>query len=164
MTRNQDTEPGGIRPDKAKLRRGVMLSQHFTLSEFEHSALAHHLGIDNRTPRYRRPALKALCEQVLEPTRAHFGCEIKVVSGYRSRMLNTAMLAAPDSQHLKGEAVDFKMRCKPPLYAVWEWMCDHVEYDQLVYTINSVSEEVWIHVSLRPHHNRHEAWVRIDRK
>lgn len=137
---------------------GAMLSPHFGLEEFEWSGLARHRGLSNRVPPGLMPNLQKLCQQVLEPTRAHFG-PIRIVSGYRSPLLNMAMGGKPDSPHLRGEAADIRVHCRPPQYAVWEWMRDNVDYDQLVLVINTRSEEVWIHAALSPECNRREAWV-----
>ena len=46
-----------------------MLSEHFTLEEFQHSAVARVHGIDNTVPLQCIPALQQLCHTILEPLR-----------------------------------------------------------------------------------------------
>ena len=47
----------------------MKLTEHFTLAEFERSATAARLHIDNRVPAELVPNTRNLCEQVLEPLR-----------------------------------------------------------------------------------------------
>ena len=81
------------------------LTEHFTLWELTRSGTAITLGIKNVPDAREIEALRALCENILEPLRRRYGA-ITVTSGYRSRRLNAAVGGASDSQHLRGEAVD----------------------------------------------------------
>ena len=51
----------------------MKLSEHFSLSEFERSATATRLGIDNSVPSQYIPALEQLCKEILEPLREFAG-------------------------------------------------------------------------------------------
>jgi zinc D-Ala-D-Ala carboxypeptidase len=80
------------------------LSKYFTLRELTRT--------DIRVPNDPTPVvierLTALCVNVLDAVREHFGCAIRVSSGYRCSAVNTRVGGAADSQHVKGEAADFE--------------------------------------------------------
>ena len=59
------------------------LSRNFTLSELTKSDTAIRRGINNNPNAEQIEKLKALCENILQPVRDHFG-RVKVTSGYRS--------------------------------------------------------------------------------
>ena len=85
------------------------LSPHFTLAELTRSEAATRGGFSNTPSDEEIENLKALCETILEPIRAHFGKPIRVNSGYRGPEANKAVGGASSSQHCKGEAVDFEI-------------------------------------------------------
>lgn len=115
----------------------MKLSEHFTLSEFEHSTTATKLGIDNRIPESLIPNLRRLCRQVLEPLRAHAGQPVTISSGYRSPALNRAVGGTQRSYHLQGRAADI------PFHRDWyAYIRDHLPHTELI------NEGTWIHVSL----------------
>ena len=100
----------------------MKLSEHFTLAEMTASATAKARGLDN-TPNARRiAALTAWCLNIGEPVRAKFGL-VRVTSGYRC--------FTPDSQHGKGEAVDFEVPGIPNII-VARWIRDTLPFDQLI--------------------------------
>ena len=82
------------------------LSRNFTLQELIKSDTAIRLGIDNNPNDDQIEKLKALCENILQPVRDHFG-RVKVTSGYRSPELCQAIGSSVNSQHAKSEAADF---------------------------------------------------------
>lgn len=83
----------------------VQLSEHYWLSELTSSATARRYDIDNTPDIEDIESLQSLCIHVLEPLRRRFGV-IKITSGYRSPMLNAKVKGSPNSQHMKGQAVD----------------------------------------------------------
>jgi len=123
----------------------MRLSQHFSLAEFTFSQTATRLGIPNDPPPDAIARMIALCEEVLEPLRAHLGRPINITSGYRSPALNEAIGGSPRSQHCKGEAADIVVPGLTPLD-----VCRAVEqlgrYDQLIHEFGR-----WCHVSWRGH-------------
>ena len=68
------------------------LSAHFVVEEFDC-----HDG--TRVPDAAIPALKELCENMLEPLRSKYG-SCKVLSGYRTRAYNKSIGGARYSQHI----------------------------------------------------------------
>ena len=92
----------------------MKLTEHFTLEEFQRSAKAAELGIENRVPEGLVANLRHLCEEVLEPLREHFGEAVYVTSGYRCPQLNKAVGGVANSQHMRGEAADIcPLRASP---------------------------------------------------
>lgn len=72
--------------------RDQRITPHFRWREFEdrHSGLA--------VPQAARPAVRRLCEEILEPMRRHFG-PCHVWSGYRTERTNIEVGGAPRSHH-----------------------------------------------------------------
>ena len=83
------------------------LSQNFTLQELIKSDTAIRKGINNNPNAEQIEKLKALCENILQPVRDHFG-RVKITSGYRSIELCEAIGSSARSQHAKAEAADFE--------------------------------------------------------
>lgn len=130
----------------------MQLSEHFTLAEMTASQAAVRRGIANVPGPAALLALKALCGNVLEPVRAHFGKPVVVSSGYRSPKVNVAIGGAPTSQHCLGEAADFTVPGISNL-DVCQWMMRALKYDQLIYEFG---EAGWVHVSWRAGRLRHQ--------
>ena len=126
------------------------LSQNFTLQELIKSDTAIRKGIDNNPNSDQVEKLKALCENVLQPVRDHFG-RVKVTSGYRSEELCEAIGSSKKSQHAKAEAVDFE--CIGVDNAeVADWVHMNCETDQLILEFYTPGEpnSGWIHCSYTP--------------
>ena len=69
----------------------MKLTEHFSLEEMIKSQTGARKGIDNTPPPEVIESLKALCENVLEKIRIHFGRPVTVNSGYRGPKLNKAI-------------------------------------------------------------------------
>ena len=120
----------------------IQLTEHFKLSEFTNSETARKAGIRNVPGDTEIESLRNLCQQVLEPLRAHFGTAITISSGYRSSLLNQAVGGVRDSQHITGEAADI------PYVSGWaEWIACNTTFDQLI--IERKGQVRWIHVSCK---------------
>ena len=136
----------------------MKLTEHFTLAEFERSATAARLHIDNRVPAELVPNLRHLCAEVLEPLREHFQEAVYVTSGYRCPQLNSAVGGVANSQHMRGEAADIcpivggrpdstSPEARRRLREWAEWIMDNCPFDQLLRERRGQS--CWLHVSLR---------------
>ncbi len=88
------------------------LSANFTLKEFINSPTATAKGIDNTPSEENIKNLAYLVENLLQPLRDNIGKSLTINSGYRSRLLNSAVGGVVSSQHLKGEAADVGY-CEP---------------------------------------------------
>lgn len=129
----------------------MKLSPNFSLAEMTASAAAAKAGIPNIASASARAALTALCFNVLEPIRDHFGKPVRVNSGYRSPAVNRLVRGSPSSQHMRGEAADFEI---PPFAngEIARWIEASIDFDQLIleaYTPGLPSSG-WVHVSWRP--------------
>lgn len=96
---NVDEAKAAIAKRRRQIRRhGEQASEHFNVSEFDC-----HDG--TRVPKAAYPALRRLCEDVLEPMRAQFGA-CHVTSGYRHRSYNASIGGASQSQHIYDDGPD----------------------------------------------------------
>ena len=106
------------------------LSRNFTLQELIKSDTAIRLDINNNPNSGQIEKLKALCENILQPVRDHFG-RVKVTSGFRSEQLCLKIGSSVNSQHAKAEAADFE--CMGTDNAeLADWIHQNLEYDQLI--------------------------------
>ena len=127
----------------------MKLSEHFSLEEFERSDTAKRLGIDNTVPKGLLPNMQALCENVLEPLRQHFGEPVYISSGYRCYYLNNCVKGALKSQHMYGEAADIYSKQGAKRLREWYlWMVDNLVFDQLIWETRPNGSK-WIHVSYK---------------
>ena len=102
----------------------------------------------NRPPQERLPKLRGLCENILEPVRAHYGQPFRPNSAYRSQAVNKAVGSQPTSQHLLAEAVDIEL-AGVPNYDLARWIEVNLDYDKLILECYrpGVPNSGWVHVS-----------------
>ena len=132
----------------------MQMSRNFSLQELIKSDTAIRKGIDNNPNADQIEKLKALCENILQPVRDHFG-RVKVTSGFRSVQLCQAIGSSANSQHAKSEAADFE--CVGVDNAeLADWIHKNLEYDQLILEFYTPSEpnSGWIHCSYIPEGRR----------
>ena len=124
------------------------LTPHFTVRELLYSQTARQLGMINRLddPELIVSRLRKLCEHVLEPLRRQFG-PITVISGYRSDCLNYVLGGATNSQHCKGEAADLYTPTRAIAQRYFDFIAQHLDFDQLLLEHSKESGAFWIHVS-----------------
>ena len=123
------------------------LTRNFSLLELTKSDTAIRKGINNNPNAEQIEKLKALCENILQPVRDHFG-RVKVTSGFRSVELCTAIGSSANSQHAKAEAADFE--CVGVDNAeLDDWIHRELTYDQLILEFYTPGEpnSGWIHCS-----------------
>lgn len=142
------------------------LSEHFTLTEFTKSAEAIRKGIDNTPIDKDIRNMIVLCENVLEPVRAHFNKPIIVNSGYRSIELNEEIGGSRTSQHCFGQAADFEIMGVSN-YDLAEWVAINTQFDQLIleYYKPGIPNSGWVHCSfVGINQNRHQCKTTSDGK
>ena len=124
----------------------MKLTKNFSLEEMYRSDTARRCGIDNK-PQTEEVVenLRALCLEVLQPLRDHLGKPVVVSSGYRCKDLNKKVGGVENSQHLKGEAADIKVRDREELIDVMRYIMDETDFDQLIREKSGSTE--WVHVS-----------------
>jgi len=120
----------------------MKLSTYFTLSEMIQSGYATRHGIDNTPNAEAMSNLRYTAEQ-LDRVRSLLGVPVLVSSGYRCEKVNTAINGSKNSQHLRGQAVDFTA----PSFGNPEQIAkaianSHIPFDQLILEYGA-----WVHVS-----------------
>lgn len=135
----------------AKVEYSAMrISKNFTLKEFEVSQTAEKHGIDNRVPAKLVPNVKALVDEVLQPTRNKVEIPIHISSGYRCKQVNAINHGAVSSQHMKGEAADiYIIPMEAKGWTLWDLaklIVQFTDFDQLIYETRPNGSK-WIHVS-----------------
>ena len=140
----------------------MSISKHFTLNELMKSQTALRLGLDNTPDNDALEALTALCENVLEPVREHYGLPVVVSSGYRSPAVNKAIGSKSTSQHTKGEAADIEIPGIDNL-ELYYWIAINADFDQAILEYyNGEPSSGWVHVSYVGDDNRNQT-LRIDK-
>ena len=126
------------------------LSRNFTLSELIKSDTAIRKGINNNPNAEQIEKLKALCENVLQKVRDHYGKVVTISSGYRSPDLCEAIGSSKNSQHAKGQAADFEVFGLSNAELV-KWISENCEFDQMILEFHNLDEpnSGWVHCSYR---------------
>ena len=126
----------------------VPVTMHFTIEEMYASATAKRLGIDNKPSVQKMINLVYLCAFVLEPLRVAMNEPIKISSGYRCQALNKAVGGVYNSQHMKGQAADLCIDGDIEKGKRWfNYIKDHLPFDQLIWEHNPKTGSYWVHVS-----------------
>ena len=131
------------------------LTTNFTLSEMTKSETALRFGMANDPSETEIGNLKALCENVLQPVRDHYGKGVKVNSGFRHPLVNAKVGGSTTSDHCKGMAADIEI----PGVAnaeLAEWIKDNCEFRQLIleFYTPGIPDSGWVHVSYNPDDNK----------
>ena len=124
------------------------VTMHFTIEEMYASDTAKRLGIDNKPTTQKMINLVYLCAHVLEPLRVAMNEPIKIGSGYRCEKLNKEVGGVYNSQHLKGQAADLCIDGDIQKGRRWfNYIKDHLPFDQLIWEHNPKTGSYWVHVS-----------------
>ena len=130
------------------------LSNTFTLNELTHSDTADKNNIDNTIKDTNKVNnLRALCNNVIDVIKARYttnNADVKFVctSGYRCNELNKLIGGVRNSQHTRGQAVDFVvMDSKQDLKHLFTFITRQkdIPFDQIIY--ETLGVKVWIHIS-----------------
>jgi len=133
------------------------LSKYFTLRELTFSKLAQDHDIDNTPDAKTLETLKYTASQ-LDKVRELLNKPVNISSGYRCLQVNRRIGSKDTSQHLKGEAIDFKCELFGNPKRVFETIkASNIQFDQLILEFNS-----WVHISFVKNGGRRECLV-IDR-
>jgi hypothetical protein len=123
------------------------VTKNFTLQELT----ATKTGLPNALPKHLEPNLRALAENVLQPTRDALG-PLKVTSGYRSPATNAKVGGSKTSQHVQAQAADLKFDGGNDV--LFHWIKDNLDFDQLIWEFGSDTAPSWVHVSYSNTKNR----------
>jgi hypothetical protein len=118
------------------------LSSYYTLARLVQSETAIARGIDNTPPAEAVANLRRVARG-LDRVRRLLGHPLEISSGYRSPALNVAVGGTAQSQHTRGEAVDF---CCPgfgaPADVARALRASAIAYDQCILEFGR-----WVHLS-----------------
>lgn len=129
------------------------LSEHFNVKEAVTSETAKRKGITNEPNETVLVAMKRTAVG-MERVRALLGNRpILIDSWYRSPALNLAVHGSTNSQHMKGEAVDFTC----PTFGKPLDICrEIIAYKELIRFDQLILEHTWVHISFNRDNPRGE--------
>ena len=141
------------------------LSRNFSLQELIKSDTAIRMDIDNNPNADQIEKLKALCENILQPVRTHFGRVVTINSGYRGPELNKAIGSKSTSQHCKGEAADFEI-IGLSNSELAKWVYKNLEFDQIILEFHDPSDpnSGWVHCSYKKDGSNRKNGLIINKK
>jgi hypothetical protein len=125
---------------------------YLNLGEVVRSESAKRNNISNMPTAEHLENMKALGINVFDKIREHFGCPIGLSSGYRSEALNSAIKgSSKTSQHCKGEAfdIDAQIHGKITNKAIFDYIRQNLDFDQLIWEFGTNQEPDWVHVSYK---------------
>ena len=133
----------------------MKLSPNFSLAEMIKSDTALRLDMENEPDDDHIDNLTALCENVLQKVRDHYGKGVKVNSGFRHPDVNAKVGGSKTSDHCKGMAADIEI----PGVAnadLAEWIVENCEFRQVIleFYTPGVPDSGWVHVSYNPDDNK----------
>ena len=136
--------------------------KYFTYSELLRSQAALEHGIINWPECWRETdvygRLWNLVVNLLDPIREWFATPMIITSGYRCKRLNRLVGGVANSQHRKGEAVDFYFEgfSKKEMAAAFFEIAENFDFDQLIY----YKKKGIVHISYSLGNNRHQSFMR----
>lgn len=126
----------------------MIITENFSLAEFEKSEVAMAYSIDNSVPSALiLTNIYYLCLNHLQPLRNRFGRCI-ITSGYRCEQLNYKVGGSITSSHLQGFAADF-MFPGSDMVEVFDYIIKHFYFDECIMYYSNGSP-LFIHLSVRP--------------
>jgi len=131
------------------------ISDNISLKEAVRSNTAERMGINNMPDNETLITMQITAQHVFEPVRNHFNEPIYISSFYRCPELNTAIGGSAKSQHCLGEAIDIDdVYSKATNADFFNYIKDHLEFDQLIWEFGDDTNPAWVHVSYRLGNNR----------
>ena len=133
----------------------MKLTENFSLAEMIKSDTALRLDMENEPDDDHIDNLTALCENVLQKVRDHYGKGVKVNSGFRHPDVNAKVGGSKTSDHCKGMAADIEI----PGVAnadLAEWIVENCEFRQVIleFYTPGIPDSGWVHVSYNPDDNK----------
>lgn len=127
------------------------MNLNFKLSELIHSQKAIEKNINNMPDINSLDNLLDLIVYCLQPIRNYIKKPMIITSGFRNKEVNKLVGGKNNSQHLKGQAVDFHVNGLSVKNTIELIKKSEIEFDQL---INEYDK--WVHVSFVKGKNRKE--------
>lgn len=134
------------------------ISLNLTLAEAVKSQNAIRAGLRNTPDMDTIERMIHVAGTIFEPVR-HAVCGDKplaVTSFFRSEAVNRLAGGAATSQHCKGEAMDLDadMYGNGTNRAIFDYIRDHLSFDQLIWEFGTDDQPDWVHVSSTSWGNR----------
>ena len=126
------------------------ISKHITYEEATKSSTALRNKIDNTPSEWQLQKMRTVANYCFEPIRKWYGKPIRINSFFRSAKLNELVGSTPNSQHVKGEAIDLDAGSKEENKKIFDWAKANLIFDQLI----NEYDYSWVHVSFKEGANR----------
>ncbi len=135
-----------------------MVSKNISYKEATYSDTAKRLGVDNTPNAEQFSNMIYVGENIFQPVREHFGVPIYISSFFRSEGLNKAIKGSSSSTHIKGEAIDLDADVcgRVTNGALFHYIKDTLDFDQLIWEFGDDNNPSWVHVSLSKTNNRNQ--------
>ena len=131
------------------------ISDNISFKEAIRSNTAERLGINNMPDNETLITMQITAQHIFEPLRSKFNEPIYISSFYRGKELNKAIGGSASSQHCKGEAIDIDdVYSKATNADFFNYINDHLEFDQLIWEFGNDESPSWVHVSYSLGNNR----------
>lgn len=125
------------------------MNLNFSISELINSDTANKYKINNMPDINSLDCLQELIYFCLQPIRDKIKKPMVITSGYRCPQVNKLVGGVANSQHTKGQAVDFIIHGLTPAQIIAKIKTFNIEFDQL---INEYDK--WVHISFNKGKNR----------
>ena len=103
--------------------------------------------IDNAPKEVELICMQLVGIRVFDVVREHFRTPLRVSSFYRSDLLNKAVGGSKTSQHVKGQAIDIQGTGVVSNKMIFEYIKEHLDFDQLIWEFGNKTNPAWVHVS-----------------
>jgi zinc D-Ala-D-Ala carboxypeptidase len=127
------------------------LTKNFTLHEMTKSDTALRKGLENQPSETELNSLIILAQEILQPVRDHYKMGVKVNSGYRSPLVNTAAGGSKTSDHMTGAAADIEIPSVPNADLAL-FISQNFKFTQIIleFYTQGIPDSGWVHVSYNP--------------
>jgi hypothetical protein len=136
------------------------VSKHISYADAIRSDMAKRKGLLNYFTPEQLDRMKVLAEKIYEPLVEHFQVFIYISSFFRTAAVNKLIGGAKKSQHLAndGSAIDLDVDGKDYITnkEIFDYIKDHLEFDQLIWEYGDDINPGWVHVSYNEGKNRKE--------
>lgn len=123
------------------------ISKYITYLEATTSQTATRKGINNTPTDAELINMQRVAVRIFDVVRDHFKTPLRVSSFYRCLKLNTAVGGAKNSQHKTGQAIDIQGTGNVSNKAIFEFIKNNLEFDQLIWEFGNETNPAWVHVS-----------------